>query len=120
MNLEQFYDADPRRRASAEVEFGTQWEDGSGSGAYFGLSWIADTGELYLMAEPLEEPVVDPFGDVFASPTRDLDLGVEVLAVIESQDDLMSVLEGWQDAEVSDRGLVWLRGRISERSPGSN
>ena len=28
MDIEEFYDADPRRRASEEVAFGHEWTDG--------------------------------------------------------------------------------------------
>jgi hypothetical protein len=28
MDIEQFYDADPRRRASDEIQFGREWTEG--------------------------------------------------------------------------------------------
>ena len=30
MDIEQFYDADPRRRPSSEIELGTEWTDAHG------------------------------------------------------------------------------------------
>ena len=62
MDIEEFYSADERRRQSAEVEFGTNWFDAKGS--RYELSWVEDTGELYVMLELV--PEVDswtPFGD---------------------------------------------------------
>ena len=50
MDIEEFYDADPRRRESEEIEFGREWSDASGMRTE--LSWVAATGELYAMAEP--------------------------------------------------------------------
>ena len=47
MDIEEFYDADPRRRASDEVRFGDEWTDADG-GRYEVL-WVADTGEVYAM-----------------------------------------------------------------------
>ena len=49
MDIEEFYAADERRRRSAELEFGRDWHDENGRCA---VSWIEDTGELYLMREP--------------------------------------------------------------------
>src|SRR4029077_4787489 len=49
MDIEEFYAADERRRQSAELEFGSDWRGGS---ARWGVAWVEDTGELYLMREP--------------------------------------------------------------------
>ena len=62
MDIEGFYSSDERRRQSAEVELGTNWFDAKGS--RYELSWVEDTGELYVMLELV--PEVDswtPFGD---------------------------------------------------------
>ena len=48
MDIEEFYDGDPRRRSSEETEFGRDWSDGTGVRSE--LSWVADTGELYVIA----------------------------------------------------------------------
>ena len=61
MDIEEFYDADPRRRESEEIEFGREWSDASGMRTE--LSWVAATGELYAMAEPSESVDMDPVGD---------------------------------------------------------
>ena len=50
MDIEQFYEADERRRRSEELELGTEWHDATG--ARYEVSWVADTGELYVMFEP--------------------------------------------------------------------
>ena len=40
-----FYAADPRRRESAERDFGLRWR--SATGATYRAAWIEETGELY-------------------------------------------------------------------------
>ena len=43
--LRAFYAADPRRRSSAERDYGLRWR--SATGATYRAAWIADTEELY-------------------------------------------------------------------------
>ena len=50
MNIEEFYDADERRRESPELELGNEWRDADGY--RYDLSYVVDTGELYSMAAP--------------------------------------------------------------------
>ena len=71
MDVEEFYDQDPRRRASDEIEFGREWSE---NGQRFEVAWIADTGEVYVMAEPYSRR------DISAESVT-----VEVLAVIEGE-----------------------------------
>ena len=54
MDIEDFYDQDPRRRASDEIEFGREWTEDD---LRFEVAWIADTGEVYVMAEPYSRRV---------------------------------------------------------------
>ena len=49
MDVEEFYEQDPRRRASDEIEFGRKWYEND---IRFEVAWVADTGEVYAMAEP--------------------------------------------------------------------
>src|SRR5207245_1005513 len=49
MDIEEFYDQDPRRQASEEIEFGREWYEND---ERFEVAWVADTGEVYAMAEP--------------------------------------------------------------------
>ena len=65
MDIEEFYEADERRRRSEEVEIGTEWHDDAG--VRYEVSWVADTGELYVMGEPNAPVALDLFGDVYES-----------------------------------------------------
>ncbi|MGH9069645.1 MAG: hypothetical protein ACRDX8_00415 [Acidimicrobiales bacterium] len=62
MEIDEFYQADPRRRASVEVSYGVGWAEGAPPARIADLFWVADTGELYLMFEPIPPnwlPLID-------------------------------------------------------------
>ncbi|HXX89122.1 MAG TPA: hypothetical protein VEI83_02720 [Acidimicrobiales bacterium] len=114
MDIEEFYEADERRRRSEEIEFGTDWADAHG--ARYELSWVADTGELYVMREPLVPMAEDPFGDVFTSSVPTDQLSVAVVGWIADRDQVEDVLTGWQDAMRAPNGIGWLADRLRERA----
>jgi hypothetical protein len=118
MDIEEFYEADERRRRSEEIELGTDWHDAQG--VRYELSWVADTGELYVMREPAGRSFEDPFGDVFASPVPVDALTVAVLGWIPDRDRMEHVLDGWQDAMTRRDSVAWLAGRLSQESVPRN
>ena len=66
MDLEQFYNEDPRRRHSEELEFGRDWTDGDNRCE---ISWVEETGELYAMLEPEVGYAADGIGGMhFGTP----------------------------------------------------
>jgi hypothetical protein len=99
MNVEEFYDQDPRRRAWDELEFGREWSENA---LRFEVAWIADTGEVYAMAEPYSRHEIST-----ASVT------VEVLAVIHGRDVINALLAGWRDVMGKPNSLAWVRGRVA-------
>jgi hypothetical protein len=101
MDIEQFYDAEPRRRASDEVPFGREWTEGP---MYFEVSWVADTGELYAMAEPFSRRGVSTES-----------VTVEILAVVEARAAIDEAMAGWQDAMSGADSLAWVRARVAGR-----
>ena len=114
MDIEEFYDADERRRRSEEIELGTDWHDGQG--VRYEVSWVADTGELYVMREPVSGIVEDPFGDVFAfaASVPVNTITVAVVGWIPDRDRLEQVLSGWEDAMDRPDSVSWLAERLSE------
>jgi len=114
MDIEQFYDEDPRRRSSEETEFGRDWSDGSGVRSE--LSWVADTGELYVMKEPDAPINMDPVGDEFVESLGTEAMTVEVLGTVEDRAHVDELLAGWQDAMVKPNSLSWVRERVATRS----
>ena len=109
MDIEEFYAADERRRHSAELEFGRAWVDG---GFRCEVSWVEDTGELYLMREPVATLIGDAFGDMRVLNVYEHDLGVEVIGTLEGRDAITAVLSGWEQHMLKPDGIAWLRDRI--------
>ncbi len=114
MNIEEFYDADERRRESPEVELGTEWRDAKG--VRYELNWVQDTGELYVMVEPPPPEWEGPFGDIHVRTGDNAPvtgMSVFVVAHIQSHKELERVLSGWQGAMAEPDGVSWLAGRLS-------
>jgi hypothetical protein len=99
MDIEEFYDQDPRRQASDEVEFGREWHEND---LRFEVAWVADTGEVYAMAEPYSRRGISSEA-----------VTVEVLAVLAERDAVESALTGWQDAMSQPNSLAWVRARVA-------
>jgi len=102
MDIEEFYDQDPRRRASDEIEFGREWSE---AGLRFEVSWVADTGEVYVMGEPYSRREISTES-----------VTVEVLGVIKGQDAINSSLAGWREAMAKPNSLAWVRERVAGES----
>ena len=114
MDIEEFYDADPRRRESEETEFGREWSDASGMRTE--LAWVTDTGELYAMAEPGGSVEMDPVGDTRVDDLPTEALLVEILATVASREEIDALLAGWEGAmEKGPNSLQWVRDRIAAR-----
>jgi len=58
LDIEEFYDADPRRRNAEERAFGWDWNLTADPHHRWDLFWNAGTGELYLMAKPVHNRFV--------------------------------------------------------------
>lgn len=92
-----FVAEDRRRRTSDQVDLGATWR-GSTSNDAWRLSWLRDTGELYLCrADGHDGACTD----------------VQLLAVVDRERDLDALLDGWRDARTDPDGLAWLLTRVS-------
>ena len=58
MDIEEFYDTDPRRRSGEDRQFGLGWRDASDERSLWDLYWNSGSGELYLMRKPVVDPLV--------------------------------------------------------------
>jgi hypothetical protein len=114
MNIEEFYEADERRRRSEEIELGTEWRDRDG--VRHEVSWVADTGELYVMREPAPRISEDPFGDEYSGSLPIDAVTVAVVGWIPTRDRVEEVLAGWEDAMAAPESLVWLAGRLRDEA----
>ncbi|MGP0032217.1 MAG: hypothetical protein ACLPVF_17155 [Acidimicrobiales bacterium] len=112
MDIEEFYDGDPRRRPSAEIELGAEWRDKHG--VRYEVNYVEDTGELYVMQEPVPHEWEDPFGGIHVStqPGFEDKMTVRVVAQIADVESLHRILQGWQEAMAGDDGVEWLAERL--------
>jgi len=106
MDIEEFYDQDPRRRPSDEIEFGREWSEND---RRLEVSWVADTGEVYVMAEPYSRRELSTES-----------VTVEILGVIKGRDAIDSALAGWQEAMAKPNSLTWMRARVAGKSDSGN
>ena len=117
MDLEEFYAADERRRHSAELEFGRDWNDENGR---CGVSWIEDTGEVYVMREPLAAVTGSGAGDLELVSMPEDALGVEVLGVVMGRSAIEGVMSGWETKMPEPDAIAWLRDRVSNAAAHAN
>jgi hypothetical protein len=110
VDLEEFYNADPRRRHSEELEFGRDWSDDFGGRCE--ISWVEATGEVYAMREPNAEIIDDYVGGKHVVGVDQDDLLIEVLGVVEGRDAIAAVMSGWEDAMPGQDSLAWVKRRV--------
>jgi hypothetical protein len=112
MDIGEFYDGDPARRESEEINFGDGWSTEADQHSTYRANWIRETGELYVVREP--HP-----GGLFARYLDQLDidqvetdaLTVEVLGRFSDEEAAQRALAGWEDAMNHHDSLSWLRAR---------
>lgn len=116
VDIEEFYDADPRRRDSAELELGEDWHDAHG--VRYELSWVEVTGELYVMREPVPRGWATPFGGIHVLGAHSTDedeiegMTVSVVGVVQSRDRIEALLQGWEEAMLATDSIAWLVDRL--------
>jgi hypothetical protein len=110
VDLEQFYNDDPRRRHSEELEFGRDWSEGQ---SRCEVSWVEATGELYAMREPEVGIAADGLGGMHVSSANARDLVIEVLGTVPGRDAVESVMSGWEHAMTEPNSLGWVRDRVT-------
>ncbi len=120
MNIREFYDADPKRRESEEEQFGDGWQTEADQHSTYRASWIADTGELYVVREPHPGGAVAKFLDQFDVDQAGVDdLTVEVLGRFSSDIEVMGALDGWPKRMTHHNSLEWLREQAARGTAGS-
>jgi hypothetical protein len=92
-SLAAFYNAERRRLSSGELDVGLWWRGGPEEPLHR-AAWIVETGELYLAR---------------LGPSSRGGGRVEVLAQIQTRDQLERVLNGWRERCGQTGSLGWLR-----------
>ena len=72
MDIEEFYDADPRRRSGEDRQYGLGWSDAADPQSLYDLYWNSGTGELYLMRKPKVDPLIGWTGYALEDDARAL------------------------------------------------
>jgi hypothetical protein len=116
VDIEEFYDADPRRRESDEVEFGRDWRDEKDIRCE--VSWVEVTGEVYVMREPEEPIVMDPVGDEYVPKLPTELLTVDVLGSVAGREAVDAALAGWETEMPKPNSIAWVRERIGAAATG--
>jgi len=96
-SLADFYNDDPGRLASRELDVGLWWRE-EPDGPLHRAAWVRDTGELYL---------------VRLGPPAEGGGTVEVLATLADSDQLERLMVGWRERCGEPRSLSWLRSRTA-------
>lgn len=113
VDIEEFYDEDERRRGSAELELGREWRDRYG--VRYELNWVEDTGELYVMREPVPHEWADPFGGIHVKKDDETAMEAMTVAVVATVADratLEATVAGWEDAMGRSDSVEWLVERL--------
>ncbi|HLI56177.1 MAG TPA: hypothetical protein VKY26_03985 [Actinomycetota bacterium] len=84
MDIEDFYDGDPRRRSGEDHSYGLNWSVAAEPHRRFDLYWNDGTGELYLMGKPVPDPLVGWVGVALVDDWRELE-AVEHRIVAEAE-----------------------------------
>lgn len=84
MDIEGFYDGDRRRRDGEDVCYGMNWSRADQPHRRYDLYWNDGTGELYLIAKPIPNPLVGWVGVSLVDDWRELeDIEHRIVATAE-------------------------------------
>jgi hypothetical protein len=118
MDIEEFYDENPARRASEEAEFGREWTDAAGNHAE--VSWVHDTGELYLMTAPIEPIFASGLpGQEDVKPLPTDAVIVDILGVFPTIEAVEAALAGWPKAMPQPNSVEWVRDHVAHVGSGA-
>lgn len=115
MTVRDFY-RDDCRRASAESTFGVEWTLDSDPTSLYGVHWIKDTKELYLLRGPILPPFLpDNAGSRWSGiPPRFAYDQYEVVLVGQARraSVVARALKGWKDRMEEPNSLHWVLTRL--------
>jgi hypothetical protein len=117
MDISEFYDGDPRRRESSEVNFGDGWSTESDEHSTYRANWLFETGELYTVREPHPGGLFARFLDQLDIDQVEVnELTVEILGVFDDEAAVQAALDGWPKHMLKSESLKWLREAASATS----
>jgi hypothetical protein len=114
MDISEFYDGDPARRESDEINFGDGWSTEADKHSTYRANYLHDTGELYVVREPHPGGLFARYLDQLGIDQVDVEqLTVEVLGRFDSADAVQAALAGWHKEMTKHDSLTWLRERTA-------
>ena len=112
MDIGEFYDGDPARRESEEVNYGDGWTTEADQHSTYRANWVRETGELYVVREPHPGGLLARYLDQLDVDQVETEaLTVEVLGRFDSEEAAQRALAGWEAAMPKHDSLSWLRAR---------
>jgi hypothetical protein len=110
MDIAEFYDGDPRRRESSEVQFGDGWSTEADEHSTYRAEWLFETGELYVVREPHPGGLFARFLDQLDIDQVEVnELTVEILGTFADEKAVQAALNGWDKHMPKTESLTWLR-----------
>ena len=115
MTVREFY-GDDRRRASEESTFGVEWTLDADPTGLYGVHWLKDTKELYLLRGPILPPFLPDFRSNGWSgiPPRFANDQYEVIVLGKAKraSVVARALQGWRDRMGEPNSLHWALTRL--------
>lgn len=114
MTVRDFYRND-RRRASEESTFGVQWTLNADATGLYGVHWLKETKELYLLRGPMTPPFLpDSAGrwNMNAPRFADDQYQVILLGTAKRASVVERALKGWRDRMGEPNSLQWVLDRL--------
>jgi hypothetical protein len=110
MDISEFYDGDPRRRESSEVQFGDGWSTPADEHSTYRAEWLFETGELYVVREPHPGGAFAKFLDQLDIDQVEInELTVEILGTFPDEKAVQDALTDWDKHMLKHDSLRWLR-----------
>lgn len=114
VTVEQFYEQNPLRRSSAEVDLGDGWRAAEEVACTFSVFWLEDTGEVYALRVPNPYTVVTGgAGDHGLGGSSLGPATVEILGHARTRDELDERLAGWELKISEPDGVGWVERQLS-------
>lgn len=113
ITVDRFYDENPLRRDSPELDLGDGWRDAAQPRCTFTVFWLEHTGEIYALRVPNPTAMVpDGAGDFGFGGTGFAPATVEVLGRTRTRQEL-DVRLGERHTKIADPdGIGWIRSQL--------
>jgi hypothetical protein len=99
-SLDEYYEDDPRRERSGELDYGVQWTERMQIFPRWRVSWVEATGEFYAYNELNND-----------------DGRLVVIGIAATREDAERVMEGWDEECGKSGSLNWIAHQLLHTLP---